>query len=83
MPVYSGTKQVEKGSWSIPAEEREWSKVEWRYYEAKDSVKAVTTFCRAQMPALCLGEHNEFVCTQLLGMSDEEFVGLMAEGVFD
>jgi len=57
--------------------------VEWRYYEAKDSVKAVTTFYRAQMPALCLGEHNEFVCTQLPGMSDEEFVGLMAEGVFD
>ena len=36
-----------------------------------------------RMPAPCLGEHNEFVCTQLLGMSDEEFVGLIAEGVFD
>ena len=28
-----------------------------------------------------IGEHNEYVCTQLLGISDEEFVGLMAEGV--
>jgi benzylsuccinate CoA-transferase BbsF subunit len=30
-----------------------------------------------------LGEHNEYVCTQFLGMSDEEFVGLLAEGVFE
>jgi benzylsuccinate CoA-transferase BbsF subunit len=31
-------------------------------------------------PAL-LGEHNEYVCTKLLGMSDEEFVSLMEEGI--
>jgi benzylsuccinate CoA-transferase BbsF subunit len=30
----------------------------------------------------CLGEHNEYVCTKLLGMSDEEFVRLDNEGVF-
>ena len=30
----------------------------------------------------CLGEHNEYVCTQLLGMSDEEFTGLVQDGVF-
>jgi crotonobetainyl-CoA:carnitine CoA-transferase CaiB-like acyl-CoA transferase len=30
----------------------------------------------------CLGEHTDFVCTQLLGMSDEEFVELTQEGVF-
>jgi len=30
-----------------------------------------------------LGEHNEYVYTQLLGMSDEEFVQLMADGVFE
>lgn len=30
-----------------------------------------------------LGEHNEFVYTKLLGLSDEEFVNLMQEGVFD
>ncbi|MBI4296227.1 MAG: CoA transferase [Chloroflexi bacterium] len=30
-----------------------------------------------------LGEHTEHVCTQILGMSDEEFVGLMAEGIFE
>jgi benzylsuccinate CoA-transferase BbsF subunit len=31
----------------------------------------------------CLGEHNEYVCTRLLGMSDEEFIDLMEAGVFE
>jgi len=30
-----------------------------------------------------LGEHNEHVYTKILGLSDEEFVQLMQEGVFD
>jgi benzylsuccinate CoA-transferase BbsF subunit len=30
-----------------------------------------------------LGEHNEYVYTEILGIPDEEFVQLMAEGVFD
>jgi benzylsuccinate CoA-transferase BbsF subunit len=30
----------------------------------------------------CLGEHTETICTQLLGLSDEEFVRLSADGVF-
>jgi benzylsuccinate CoA-transferase BbsF subunit len=38
---------------------------------------------QARMPAPCLGEHNAYLCTELLGMPDEEFVGLMGEGVFD
>ncbi|MDY6912656.1 MAG: CoA transferase [Chloroflexota bacterium] len=29
-----------------------------------------------------LGEHTEFVCTKLLSMTDEEFVALLAAGVF-
>lgn len=33
-------------------------------------------------PAPCLGEHNDFVCTKLLGMTDEEFIALASEGVF-
>jgi benzylsuccinate CoA-transferase BbsF subunit len=36
-----------------------------------------------KMPAPCLGEHNEYVCTQLLGMPDEEFVGYLVDGVFE
>jgi len=30
-----------------------------------------------------LGEHTEQVCTEMLGMSDEEFVSLMQEGLFE
>jgi len=30
-----------------------------------------------------LGEHTEYICTQILGLSEEEFARLVAEGVFD
>jgi benzylsuccinate CoA-transferase BbsF subunit len=33
--------------------------------------------------APCLGEHSEFVCTNFLAMTDEEFVDLAGEGVFE
>lgn len=50
MPIYSGAKQVQKGSWSIPPAEGEWSKVEWRYYETGDSVDKVAAFYKSRMP---------------------------------
>jgi crotonobetainyl-CoA:carnitine CoA-transferase CaiB-like acyl-CoA transferase len=31
----------------------------------------------------CLGEHNEYICTKLLGISDSEFVELLQQGVFE
>jgi len=31
----------------------------------------------------CLGQHTEFVCTRFLGMDDEEFVRMLADGVFE
>lgn len=31
----------------------------------------------------CLGEDTEYVCTKILGMSDELFVELLSQGVFD
>jgi benzylsuccinate CoA-transferase BbsF subunit len=34
-------------------------------------------------PAPCLGEHTEFVCREILKMSDEEFVQLLSDGVFE
>ena len=34
-------------------------------------------------PAPCLGEHTEYVCKKCLGMSDEEFLGLLNEGAFE
>ena len=45
--------------------------------------KLLETPAELRMPAPCLGEHTEYVCTQILGMSDEEFVELLAEGVFE
>jgi crotonobetainyl-CoA:carnitine CoA-transferase CaiB-like acyl-CoA transferase len=45
--------------------------------------KLSETPAELSMPAPCLGEHTEYVCTQILGMSDEEFVELLAEGVFE
>lgn len=50
MPVYPGVNQVQKGAWSIPPEEGEWSRVEWRYYETGDSVSTVVAFYKSQMP---------------------------------
>jgi len=35
------------------------------------------------LPAPCLGEHTEYVCTKILGMPDEEFVDLLNKGVFE
>jgi benzylsuccinate CoA-transferase BbsF subunit len=34
-------------------------------------------------PSPLLGEHTEQICTEMLGMSDAEFVNLMQEGVFE
>jgi crotonobetainyl-CoA:carnitine CoA-transferase CaiB-like acyl-CoA transferase len=41
------------------------------------------TPCDLNMPGPCLGQHNEYVYTKILGMSDEEFVELLGEGVFE
>jgi crotonobetainyl-CoA:carnitine CoA-transferase CaiB-like acyl-CoA transferase len=41
------------------------------------------TAARAYMPSPRLGEHTEYVCTKILGMTDEEFVELVGAGVFE
>ncbi|MDP2917038.1 MAG: CoA transferase [Dehalococcoidia bacterium] len=38
---------------------------------------------KARRPSPMLGEHTDYICTQILGIPDEEFVQLMADGVFD
>jgi benzylsuccinate CoA-transferase BbsF subunit len=35
------------------------------------------------MTSPCLGEHTEYICTELLGMSDEEFIKLWQQGIFE
>ena len=36
-----------------------------------------------RMPAPCFGEHTEYVCREILGMSDQQFVDLLQKRVFD
>jgi hypothetical protein len=50
MPVYGGADQIQKGSWSIPADEGDYSKVEWRYYETGDDIGDVVDFYKDKMP---------------------------------
>ena len=41
------------------------------------------TPARASTPSPCMGEHNEYVLTKILGKTDEEFVELLAAGVLE
>ncbi len=41
------------------------------------------TPAKAYSPSPLLGEHTEQICTEMLGMSDAEFVSLMQQGVFE
>ena len=38
---------------------------------------------QAYRAAPCIGEHTEYACTGLLGMSDEKFMDLLADGVLN
>ncbi|MFC1533832.1 hypothetical protein ACFL7M_10770 [Thermodesulfobacteriota bacterium] len=39
------------------------------------------TPARGERPSPCLGEHTEYVCKDLLKMSDEEFIKLVNDDV--
>jgi benzylsuccinate CoA-transferase BbsF subunit len=41
------------------------------------------TPAQASTPSPCMGEHNEYVLTRILGRTDEEFVELLAAGVLE
>lgn len=51
-------------------------------YEAPP-FKLSKTPCELNMAGACIGEHNEHVCTKILGFTDDEFVQLMADGVLE
>ena len=50
IPTYPGATVAQKGSWAIPAEQGEWSKMEWRYYETRDTADDVAAFYKSRMP---------------------------------
>jgi benzylsuccinate CoA-transferase BbsF subunit len=41
------------------------------------------TPAEACMPSPCLGEHTEYICKEFLNLSDEEYLRLENEGVFE
>jgi benzylsuccinate CoA-transferase BbsF subunit len=41
------------------------------------------TPAQASTPSPCMGEHNEYVLTKILGKTDEEFIDLLAAGVLE
>ena len=45
--------------------------------------KLSKTPAELRMPFPSLGEHNEYICRQILGMSDKEFAGLLEKGTLD
>lgn len=47
-----------------------------------ESFKLSKLPAKANMPSPCLGEHTEYIYTNILGMSDEEFLKLAQSGVF-
>ncbi len=50
MPVYPGANRIQEMTWTIPSEEGEWTKIEWRYYETGAIISTVTDFYKSQMP---------------------------------
>jgi len=52
------------------------------YYEGPGFALSKTP-AEIRMPAPLLGQHTEYVCREILGMSDEEFVDLSNQGVFE
>jgi len=50
VPVYAGAKEIQKGSWAIPADDGEFSKVTWKYYECSDSAAKVSAYYKDEMP---------------------------------
>ncbi len=47
------------------------------------SIRMTKTPPELKRPAPCMGEHNHYVNTVILDISDEEFVQLLSEGVFE
>ena len=53
------------------------------YHHLGESFQLSETPVEARMPAPRLGEHTEYVCTQIMNMSDHEFIELLGDGVFE
>ena len=54
-----------------------------KYPHLGESFQLSETPISARMPAPKLGEHTEYICNKIMGMTDDEFVELFQEGVFE
>ncbi|MFC1532550.1 CaiB/BaiF CoA transferase family protein [Thermodesulfobacteriota bacterium] len=54
-----------------------------RYHHLGESFQLSETPVEGRMAAPILGEHTEYICTQIMGMSDDEFTDLFTKGVFE
>jgi len=54
-----------------------------RYHCDGPAFKLSKTPAQMKMPAPCLGEHNEYVLKEILGLSEEEFVELLLGGALE
>ena len=54
-----------------------------KHYYDGTAFRLSKTPSKPRMPGPCFGEHNEYFCTKVLGISDDEFVELLGEGVFE
>jgi benzylsuccinate CoA-transferase BbsF subunit len=52
------------------------------FYHLGEPFHLYGTPAEVRMAAPCLGEHTEFVCKGILHMSDDEFVTLLNQGIF-
>jgi benzylsuccinate CoA-transferase BbsF subunit len=55
----------------------------WQLYEGVAGYTMSETPAEIDKPAPLLGQHTEYVCRKILGMTDEEFISLYGEGTFD
>jgi benzylsuccinate CoA-transferase BbsF subunit len=54
-----------------------------RFTHLGSSMVLSKTPAQASAPSPCIGEHNEYVITKILGKTDEEFVELLAAGILE
>jgi benzylsuccinate CoA-transferase BbsF subunit len=62
--------------------ELEHAEIGKHYYEAPP-FKLSKTPAELNMPGPCLGEHNEYVCTKILGFSNEDYIQLLIDKVLE
>jgi benzylsuccinate CoA-transferase BbsF subunit len=54
-----------------------------KYTAYMPAFRLSSTVSELERPAPCIGEHNDQVYNTMLGMSDEEFIKLLSEGIFE